>query len=323
MLTKAKPVLHEQKIREFAADTGVHYVSVVFKNVEGACSGHVEALHDMRVATRRLREALRLFEPFYSAARRKKTLAKIKKTTRILGLPREMDVNVELLRTFRPAGGLVVQTTYEHLLSFFEEQQSMLKKKMLKALDKLDLPAMESEWCSLAQSAVPDRSRTHLLYEEHQAAEFEDYVRQIPQLLIEKAEPVFAFAAAEAALGDDDGLHQLRIATKKLRYALEILKPLLEYRPGEPPIEQCRVLQDVLGDVHDRIALLRHLREHQGELSQKGLLLLGHGCSRIAAEVHAIKLSLLQQIQPAHQQLTQALSEYLRQHEPVVVDSGQ
>lgn len=313
MLTRARPVIQENKIREFAADTAGYFVSGVFRNLEGTLAGETEALHDMRVATRRLRETLNLFQPFYSQARFKKTSARIKEITRLLGLPREMDVNLERLRAFGPAGGLVVQTSYEHLLAFFMQRQSNLKKKMLKTFNKLNLHAMESDWRSFAESAVPERSRIHILFEEHQAAEFENYMRQIPGLLLEKAKPVLSFEATEQALGNDELLHELRLATKKLRYAFEILKPLFDARAGEPPIEQCRHLQDVLGNLHDQVALISHLREHQTRLSQNNLLLLGHGVSRIASELHAAKQTLIPQVEPAHQQLSQALSGYLLQ----------
>ncbi len=311
MLTSTKPVIHESKIREFAADTAAYFVSAVFRNLEGTRTGDPDALHDMRVATRRLRETVNLFQQFYSPVRFTKTAATIKKMTRLLGLPREMDVNLERLRAFSPEGGLVVQTSYEHLLASFEQQQSNLKNKMLKAFDKLDLQSVESAWRDFAQSAVPDGSRIHILFAEHQAAELEDYTKQMPGLLWDKARPVLSFEATEQTLGNDALLHALRIATKKLRYAFEILKPLLETGPGEPPIGECKRLQDILGDLHDRVALINHLREHQTRLSQRNLLLLGHGVSRIANELQAAKRTLIPEIAPAHQELIRALPGYL------------
>jgi CHAD domain-containing protein len=62
---------------------------------------------------------------------------------------------------------------------------------------------------------------------------------------------VFACHRAIAGEGDVEGLHKLRIAVKKLRYAIETL----DFAAGEHTKENLRFfkkLQTVLGDLHDR-----------------------------------------------------------------------
>lgn len=311
MLTKAKPILRDQRIREFASEMALHFTAAVFANMEGAKRGEVEPIHDMRVATRRLRETLRLFRQYYAPARFKKLSRKARKTTRILGLPREMDVNLELLRNCQFAGGLVVHATSEHLLALFENEQSRLKRRLVREFARLDLKVLENDLRLLAESAVPPRSKTHRLFAEHQAAEFELFMQQLPQLLLDKAKPILEFTATPEAISSDDRLHELRIRTKKLRYLLEILRPLFAVQP-EPPIELCRTLQDVLGNFHDHTVLIERLHRHQQDLLQKGLLLLSHGCSRIASELEETRQSLTPQIEPAHRELVVALESYLK-----------
>ena len=318
MLPKAKPskpVLREQRIREFASEMALHFTGAIFDNLEGAKSGEVEPLHDMRVATRRLRETLRLFQSYYAPARFRKLCRKARKTTRVLGLPREMDVNLQLLRRCQFAGGLVVHATCEHLLALFEDEQARLKRRMLRAFERLELKEFENDLRLLADSSVPPRSKMHLLFAEHQSAEFELFVQQMPQLLLDKAKPILEFEPTPDALQNDQRLHELRICTKKLRYALEILKPLLPPASGEPPIELCRTLQDVLGEFHDHTVLIERLQRHQQELLQKGLLLLSHGCSGIAVELQEARQSLTPQIVPAHREVVRAVEAYLKPRE--------
>ena len=315
MLPKAKPTkpaLREQRIREFASEMALHFTGAIFDNLEGAKSGEVEPLHDMRVATRRLRETLRLFQSYYAPARFRKLSRKARKTTRLLGLPREMDVNLELLRRCQFAGGLVLHATCEHLLVLFEAEQARLKRRMLRQFERLELKEFQNDLCLLADSSVPPRSKTHLLFAEHQSAEFELFMQQMPQLLLDKAKPILEFEPTPDALQNDHRLHELRIRTKKLRYALEILKSLLLVTSGEPPIDLCRTLQDVLGEFHDHTVLIERLQRHQQELLQKGLLLLSHGCSRIAAELQEARQSLTPQIEPAHRELVRALGDFLK-----------
>jgi CHAD domain-containing protein len=56
-----------------------------------------ERVHDMRVATRRLRAALEVFEPCFPRKRRRKALGRVKALADGLGERRDVDVEIELL----------------------------------------------------------------------------------------------------------------------------------------------------------------------------------------------------------------------------------
>jgi CHAD domain-containing protein len=92
------PILQHNGIRRLAYDSALNFIGTMFENAAGAKeSENVEHLHDMRVASRRLRECFQVFGSFYDAGRLNEILTQVKKVTRILGIPREMDVNVGLL----------------------------------------------------------------------------------------------------------------------------------------------------------------------------------------------------------------------------------
>jgi CHAD domain-containing protein len=59
--------------------------------------GDVERVHDMRVATRRLRAALEVFEPCFAQKRRRKALKRVKALADALGERRDRDVAIEFL----------------------------------------------------------------------------------------------------------------------------------------------------------------------------------------------------------------------------------
>jgi CHAD domain-containing protein len=59
----------------------------------------VERVHDMRVATRRLRAALEVFEPCFPAKRHRKALKRVKALADALGERRDPDVELELLES--------------------------------------------------------------------------------------------------------------------------------------------------------------------------------------------------------------------------------
>lgn len=70
----------------------------VFAHSEGILDlGQVERVHDMRVATRRLRAALEIFEPCFPRKRHRKALKKVKVLADALGERRDVDVEIALL----------------------------------------------------------------------------------------------------------------------------------------------------------------------------------------------------------------------------------
>jgi CHAD domain len=92
-------ILQHNDIGRLARDSALNFVGIMFENATGAKeSQNTEHLHDMRVASRRLRECFRIFGSFYAGGKLDKILARVKQVTRILGIPREMDVHVALLQ---------------------------------------------------------------------------------------------------------------------------------------------------------------------------------------------------------------------------------
>ena len=78
----------------------------VFAHSDGVLDlDDVERVHDMRVATRRLRAALEIFEPCFPRKRHRKALKKVKALADALGERRDVDVEIELARGPRRRGG--------------------------------------------------------------------------------------------------------------------------------------------------------------------------------------------------------------------------
>lgn len=70
----------------------------VFGHADGVLDlNQVERVHDMRVATRRLRAALEVFEDCFPRKRHRKALKKVKALADALGERRDLDVEIELL----------------------------------------------------------------------------------------------------------------------------------------------------------------------------------------------------------------------------------
>lgn len=72
----------------------------VFALSEGVLDlAEIEHVHDMRVATRRLRAALEIFAPCFPRKRYRKALKRVKALADALGERRDADVEIELLES--------------------------------------------------------------------------------------------------------------------------------------------------------------------------------------------------------------------------------
>lgn len=70
----------------------------VFEHSAGVLNlDDVDPVHDMRVATRRLRAALEVFEPCFPRKRHRKALKRVKALADALGVRRDLDVEIGLL----------------------------------------------------------------------------------------------------------------------------------------------------------------------------------------------------------------------------------
>jgi CHAD domain-containing protein len=61
-------------------------------------TGDIEGVHDMRVATRRLRASMEIFGPCFPKKRHRKALREVKSLADLLGTRRDPDVMIERLR---------------------------------------------------------------------------------------------------------------------------------------------------------------------------------------------------------------------------------
>jgi CHAD domain-containing protein len=83
----------------------------------------IERLHDMRVATRRLRAALEVFEPCFPRKRFKSVLREVKDLADALGERRDRDVTIAALDGFRAEIGRADRPGVESLIAEVREEQ--------------------------------------------------------------------------------------------------------------------------------------------------------------------------------------------------------
>jgi CHAD domain-containing protein len=207
----------------------------------------IEPVHQARVASRRMRAALRMFGDCFEDKRLARWRKRIRALTKGLGAARDKDVQIDFVRAFhqrQEGSDKRNRPGIKRLLLRLQQDRDALQPGVLKALEKLGkgdvLAGMHGELerilFTLRSSDVPLRSPAVL-------ARAADHIR-------EKRRELFAFESALSDPGDQTGHHQMRIAAKRLRYTMEICDPACEGQLA-PFIKGVKKVQTLLGDVHD------------------------------------------------------------------------
>ena len=201
-----------------------------------------EGIHDLRVATRRLRAALEL----WLAARSDRRLERSRKTFRRLGKRlgslREIDVNIEELsaiRERRPPSAAAL----EMVLAAELRRRRKREKRLGRELERTDL----SELADDVRSDVEDAADAKLGAEPLSSMARRELDSRLPRLM--------TLCDRARLRPTPRSLHLLRIDLKKFRYSVELCAPAYDGRRAPHLIARLKKLQDALGSAHDADAL--------------------------------------------------------------------
>ena len=106
---------------------------------EGTLTGEdIEALHQMRVASRRLRAVLEVYAGCFPAKRHQRLLRLVKDTADALSEPRDLDVQIDRLRTYAAAAPAPDRPGIESLVELLIERRRTADEHLAPALARLD-----------------------------------------------------------------------------------------------------------------------------------------------------------------------------------------
>jgi len=207
--------------------------------------GGSAAIHDLRVATRRLQEILRVCEPFLPTGPRRRLWRRARRIRNCLGAVRDADVlvmRIGALARHLPAGERrAARAIADRVRRAAREARSGTRGT--RSSGGFPVPGVRRRIEALLETtrrtAVPVAARGR------QAAE--------------ASLRVAALLLTGARRGDPEDLHALRIRIKRYRYALEIVEES-GHPEARPAIAEARRLQRCLGKVHDLDVLAELVR---------------------------------------------------------------
>jgi triphosphatase len=215
-----------------------------------------EGVHQMRVGARRLRSALGLFEPWLLARTARALSGELRWLGRALGRARELDVFLgdllgplargrpddKGLATLCEAADAARAEAHAAVRTVLSSRR--YSRLVLRLGRFVEAPFRRSDLVALQGPARPTARR----------------------VLRNRAEKMRALGERLDQLSPGE-LHRLRIRTKRLRYAVELVGPLFGEKSGTRTTRRLAALQDTLGHLNDLAnaeALLAQLRERFG-----------------------------------------------------------
>jgi len=224
----------------------------------GVAQGDVDALHRTRVALRRLRELLPILQLDHEVA--DKLGRRLRKMTARLGTVRELDVLLILIDELHESG--------RHDRAALKRVAESVTRERARARDHLlgrKVPLDELK--RIARKL--DRSVDELEHAETKPAgpsRARGWRWALDARIARRAEGLQQAVADAGAVYLPERLHGVRIAAKKLRYALEIAADVDAARTT-PELRVLERTQALLGRLHDLQVLMDRVRQVQASLA--------------------------------------------------------
>jgi CHAD domain-containing protein len=142
--------------REAAARTVAVRAEELFDHAAGVLdTSDIERVHDMRVASRRLRAVLEIYEPCFPRKQLRSVLADVKALADSLGERRDPDVQLAQLEEFASAVKPADRPGVEVFAERVQAEQGTANQMLRAALADLEETDLRGRLAALAASAAP------------------------------------------------------------------------------------------------------------------------------------------------------------------------
>lgn len=236
----------------------LHFRRMLFHEPGTRLGQDIEALHDMRVATRRMRAAFEVFGDFVNLEALAPLPKGLRRTGRQLGTVRDLDVFWEKVQHYLDTLPGERRDDLQLLRKVWQAEREKARREMLAYLDGDGYARFKARFSSLLQT--PEAWPLPGLTEKGEAVP--RHLRHVvPMVVYQRLAEVLAYdewvTRADMPL---ERLHRLRIAAKRLRYTFEFFEEVLA-PPVRELIEEIKNLQDHLGDLQDAVVAIELLRD--------------------------------------------------------------
>lgn len=229
-------------------------------NHDGAThSDDAEYVHQMRIATRRLRAALRMFRPVLPAGFAERLVPPMRELMQALGQARDLDVL--MAEIVAPVASALPD---EPRLT---DLASAITNRLYAARTAIRHVLRQPAYSRLLLTAGKLLQDSPFIEPPGAGADAQSLLQFADRRLRRQLKAILDLADA-ARVDYPPSLHELRIGIKRLRYALEFFGPLVRGKSWRASVAHLARLQDALGQINDLANAGRMLMECAGEDSR-------------------------------------------------------
>ncbi len=224
------------------------YSKAMVAQVEPLRAEDADAIHDMRVASRRLRAALAEYGALFEKAAMKPFRAQVRQVTRELSRVRELDVSISMLEKHRNALKGPARIAANYVL---RRLRILRRKESPKTTRCADWVA-STEFNDLFQTLLHSFGRRKQCQIKNAKRRVTKHFNNVVGIYTRWTET--QSTVCRRLTNCEEDLHQLRIAFKKLRYTCEVYQKTYGQDMGAF-ISRLKQAQDWIGDWHDHFIL--------------------------------------------------------------------
>jgi len=218
-----------------------------------------EEVHDMRVATRRMRAAIKLFQDALPE-RARWVRSELKWVAGVLGDVRDLDVQLEQIAEWSEGADEEGREALSRTGKALERQREEARGRLIEALDSTRYERLESSFAAMLKLG-PTREVTPGGGPDPRSKADEPVLSAGSDLLSRRYRKWRKLADRIDEGSDPEDFHELRKEGKRLRYALEFFTPVYGEEATAGLIKPLKTLQDDLGRHQDAIVATERLRE--------------------------------------------------------------
>jgi CHAD domain-containing protein len=206
-----------------------------------------EGVHSMRVASRRLRSALRDFMPYVHKRRLAGALKQLKKIADALGGVRDHDVALMALEEIKTQAPLQLSAALAQFIATRNSAREQARNELTAAIETEALKQLELRFVSALDDAIASVNRPKKQTGNKPPLTFTEMSRNV---ILDRLKEFEKRSEGLFRPLDVDALHDMRITVKRLRYALEVFAKCWPRVVGGQARRAARI-QGALGELHD------------------------------------------------------------------------
>jgi len=200
-----------------------------------------EGVHSMRVASRRLRSAIRDFTPYLRKRALASVLKELKDIADALGEVRDQDVAIIALEKMVSHAPAQFSSALNQFIDTKRGVRDRSREELKAILEQTELKQLETDFIASvdAATAIRDQSKPQITFQEMSRVIILARLKELEKLSIGLFQP-----------SEIETLHDMRIGAKRLRYAIELFQQCWR-RSIAGYAKRAARIQTALGDVHD------------------------------------------------------------------------